>query len=118
MYVYYGDSLYQMEQYARAENIYFQAMQQRKNIIKKKSGAKPQAEKDNKDIISDIDIKYKLYLCYVKLKMYQKAIYILQTILARSRTVKVNMALGYLYKDTGQERPAIAAFKEVLRVGF
>lgn len=118
MYLYYAESLYQLEQYAKAENIFYQAFQQRKNIVKKKSGTKPHTEKDSKEIMSDVDIKFKMHLCYVKLKQYQKAVCILQSIAARSRNVKINMALGMLYKETGMERSAISAFKEVLRVSI
>jgi lipopolysaccharide biosynthesis regulator YciM len=43
----------------------------------------------------------------------------LQSIPAKSRTVRTNMALGKLYMQTGMERAAITSFKEVLRVsGF
>lgn len=119
MYLYYAESLYQLEQYAKAENIFYQAFQQRKNIIKKKSGTKPtHSEKENKEIMSDVDIKFKMHLCYVKLKQYQKAVCILQSIAARSRNAKINMALGMLFKETGMERSAVTAFKEVLRVSL
>lgn len=40
---------------------------------------------------------------------------ILQMISARLRTPKINMALGYIYRDLGMERSAITCFKEVLR---
>lgn len=113
IYIYYAESLYNLEQYAKAENIYYQAFQQRKNMLKKKTGTK--IEQTNKEIMSDIDIKFKIHLCYVKLKQYQKAICILQSISARSRNAKINMALGNLCRDSGMERSAISAYKEVLR---
>lgn len=114
MYVQYADSLFQLEQYTKAENIYFQALQQRKNIIKNKGASKP--TESVKDCTSDIEIKYKIHLCYVKLKQYQKAMNILQSVPARTRTAKINMALGNLHRDAGMERSAITCYKEVLRV--
>lgn len=51
----------------------------------------------------------------MKQKQRQQAIEVLQSIQARLRTPKINMALANLYRDTGNERPAIAAYKEVLR---
>ena len=45
-----------------------------------------------------------------------QAVSILQTIPAKQRTVKHNLALGKLYKQGDTERPAIACFKEVLKV--
>lgn len=66
-------------------------------------------------MVSDIEIKYKLHVCFVKQKQYQKAIEMLQSVPTRSRTAKINMALGNLHRDNGAERTAIACYKEVLR---
>lgn len=51
----------------------------------------------------------------MKQKQRQQAIEILQSIQARQRTPKINMALAALYRETGNERSAITAYKEVLR---
>lgn len=59
-----------------------------------------------------------MHLCYVKLHQSDEAINILQTISAKQRTAKVNMALAKLYQKVGSERPAITAYKEVLRVSY
>lgn len=127
MYVYYADSLYQLEHYSNAINIYQQALQLRKNVAKNKSsnklneGGNGKDSKDGKDggiamtQTLDIDIKYKIHLCYMKVKQYQQAMCILQSIPARLRTCKINMALGNLYRDSGMERSAITCYKEVLR---
>lgn len=112
--VYYADSLYYLEQYSQAENIYIQTLQLKKNIVKNKNATK--LNDHLKDITPDLEIKYKIYLCYIKLKQVQKALSVLQSIPARSRTVKINMALGHLYRNSGMERSAITCYKEVLRV--
>ena len=61
------------------------------------------------------DVKFQLHLCYVHHKQFGQATGILESIPAKQRTVKVNMALGRLYQQCGTERPAITAYKEVLR---
>ncbi|KAF0311903.1 Anaphase-promoting complex subunit 7 [Amphibalanus amphitrite] len=61
------------------------------------------------------DVKFQLHLCYVHHKQFGQATGILESIPAKQRTVKVNMALGRLYQLCGTERPAITAYKEVLR---
>lgn len=112
LYVYYAEALYNMQQYLAAENIYMSALQLRKYTIKTKTTSKTDGEKD---FFSDINIKYKAHLCCLKLKRPQKAIDILQSISARARPPKVNMALGNMYRDSGMERPAISCYKEVLK---
>lgn len=111
--VYYADSLYYLEKYSQAENTYIQALQLKKNIVKNKNATK--LSDHLKDITSDLEIKYKIHLCYIKLKQVQKALSVLQSIPARSRIVKINMALGHLYRNSGMERSAITCYKEVLR---
>ena len=56
-----------------------------------------------------------MHLCHLLLKQPVQALLVLQGIPAKLRSVKVNMALGKLYVMNGLERPAISAFKEVLR---
>ena len=43
------------------------------------------------------------------------AVNVLQSIVAKQRPVKVSMALGRLYQQIGMERPAVAAYREVVR---
>ncbi|CAH1963459.1 unnamed protein product [Acanthoscelides obtectus] len=113
MLLYYGDALYQTRQYQQAEHYYRQALQMRKNSLKKSKNHK--INDNHNDIPSDVDIKYKIHLCLVALKQASAAKEILQTIPARMLTPKINMALGCLYRDTGMERSALTCFKEVLR---
>lgn len=62
-----------------------------------------------------VEIRYHLHTCHLALKQPVQALLVLQGIPAKLRSVKVNMALGKLYVLNGLERPAISAFKEVLR---
>lgn len=109
--VYYAEALYNTQQYQTAESTYTTALQMRKYLLKSKN-AKVQ---EDKEFMTDIDIKYKIHLCCLKLKRPQRAIEVLQSISARNRTPKINMALGNLYRDAGMERPAISCYKEVLK---
>lgn len=113
MSLYYADSLFHLQEYVQAETVYRQILQFKKYVTKNKNTLKLQDLQN--DVISDVEIKYKIYQCCMKLKQKQNAVDILQSIQARLRTPKINMALGNLYLENGMERPAIAAFKEVLR---
>lgn len=113
LYVNYADSLYNLQNYLEAESAYMQTLQIRKYIVKAKNSIK--ITDTHKDIVSDIDLKYKLHICCIKMKQPQNAIDVLQSIAARTRTPKINMALGNLYKEAGLERSAVTCYKEVLR---
>lgn len=120
MLAYYADSLYYEQQYLLAENLYRQysrqAFQIRKNLMKNKNTNNNSTLNENQTYIyNDVEIKYKIYLCCIAQKQKKAAADILQQIAARSRTPKINMALGNLYKEIGMERSAITCFKEVLR---
>ena len=64
---------------------------------------------------SEVDIKYKLHLCYLRTNQHNLAADILQSIPAKQRTPKVYQALGRVYQQAGMERPAVTCFKEVLK---
>jgi anaphase-promoting complex subunit 7 len=110
----YGDSLYKTQQYLQAESLYRQALQMRKNLLKNKSTSNKLPE-DQNELISDVVIRFKIYRCCIALREVKAAMEMLQSIPARSRTPKINMALANLYKDGGMERSAITCYKEVLR---
>ncbi|XP_044738305.1 anaphase-promoting complex subunit 7 [Chrysoperla carnea] len=112
-YVYYADSLFYEKQYRRAEAIYRKALQFKKSILKYKGATKP--EGNQKDFIYDIDIKYNIHVCHIQMKGWEEALSVLQSIPVKQRTPKVNMALAKLWQQTGSERSAIVAYKEVLR---
>lgn len=111
--LYHADSLFNIEEYVQAEAVYRQILQLKKYMLKTKNT--PKLPDLQNDVISDVEIKYKIYQCCMKQKLKHNAIEILESIQARLRTAKVNMALGNLYLENGLERSAITAFKEVLR---
>ncbi|KAK7584052.1 hypothetical protein V9T40_005015 [Parthenolecanium corni] len=111
--IYYGEAAYTLGKYRKAEKMYSTALQYRKYLIKSK-GLTKQLE-GQKDILPDSEIKFRLHNCYLRLNMNDQAIQTLQSIPARQRTPKINMALANLYRLSGNERSAITAYKEVLR---
>jgi len=117
-----GDAFYEQRNFKKAEPLYKEAIQLRKQfkIIKKSDGSSTSPEDSQIEgklalSSSDVEIKYKLHLCYMNTNQVNQAISILQNISAKQRTVKCNLALGKLYKQADTERPAIACFKEVLK---
>lgn len=115
--IYYADSLFETQEYWQAENFYRQALQMRKNLIKSKTSSsnKIVETQPGLELISEVELKYRIYKCCYVLKQKNAAIEILQFIPPRFRTSKINMALGNLYRDEGMERSAITCYKEVLR---
>ena len=107
--------------------------QLKKHLSKVKSAS---ALKDSDEkLTSDVEIKYKLHLIYLATQEPSQvservrvcivtgdrntscfqAINILQSVPAKQRTAKSNMALGRLYQKAGMERPAVTCFREVLK---
>ncbi|CAG5075583.1 Similar to ANAPC7: Anaphase-promoting complex subunit 7 (Homo sapiens) [Cotesia congregata] len=88
IYVHCADSHFHLGEYRKAESLYKKSIQFRKFLLKSKSTAKSNNQESYKDLLSDIDIKYQIY---------------------------VNMALAKIFHDQGMERSAITTYKEVLR---
>lgn len=113
IYVYYADAHFHLGKYKRAESLYKKSLQVRKCLLKSKGATKPL--EGQKDFPTDVDIKYQIHLCLMKLKNSEEAVQVLQSIPGKQRTPKVNMALAKMYQDQGMERAAITTYKEVLR---
>ncbi|CAB4004967.1 anaphase-promoting complex subunit 7-like, partial [Paramuricea clavata] len=108
--VYYADSIYENQEYKRAEKYYQSALQLKKNLVKKKY--RPPS---STPVVSEVDVRYKIYLCQMKLKDYKSAQKTLDDIPPKQRTPQITMCLAKLYHKMGVERPAIACYKDVLR---
>ncbi|KAJ8681890.1 hypothetical protein QAD02_017682 [Eretmocerus hayati] len=113
VYVYCADSYFYLGNYKRAESLYKKSLQFRKCLLKTKNNIKPNQEGQKE--LADVDIKYQIYLCLVKMKNPQEALQVLQGVPAKQRTPKINMALAKMFQEQGMERSAIATYKEVLR---
>ncbi|XP_024892385.1 anaphase-promoting complex subunit 7 [Temnothorax curvispinosus] len=114
VYVYYADAHFHLGKYRRAETLYKKALQFRKCLLKSKGMGKPLLD-GQKDLPSDVNIKYQIHLCLVKSKNLQEALQVLQSIPGKQRTAKVNMALAKMFHEQGMERSAITTYKEVLK---
>ncbi|XP_014206498.1 anaphase-promoting complex subunit 7 [Copidosoma floridanum] len=115
VYVYCADSHFYLGKFKRAESLYKKSLQVRKCLLKSKGSSAKLNLEGRKEIVSDVDIKYQIYACLMKLKNHQEALQILQSIPGKLRTAKVNMALARMFQEQGMERSAIATYKEVLR---
>ncbi|KAF3427113.1 hypothetical protein E2986_09095 [Frieseomelitta varia] len=113
IYVYYADAHFHLGKYKRAEALYKKSLQFRKCLLKSKGATKPL--EGQKDLPTDVDIKFQIHLCLIKLKNPQEALQVLQSIPGKQRTPKVNMVLAKMFQEQGMERSAITTYKEVLR---
>ncbi|CAB3384595.1 Hypothetical predicted protein [Cloeon dipterum] len=108
--VVYGDSLLRTGHPRKAESVLEKALLLRKCILKPKG-----ATLGDYEVLLDVDIKYLIHECRVCQHDGAGAISILETVSAKARNPRVNMALGKLYAARGLERSAITAYKEVLK---
>ncbi|XP_033646823.1 anaphase-promoting complex subunit 7-like [Asterias rubens] len=117
--VYYADALFEMQEYKNAEVIYRKALQVKKVLNKSKVKGpvptQPPQSIPNDGLPSELNVRYRIYECNYHQKNYKEAIAVLQSIPAKQRKPKVNMALAKLYQRIGSERPAVTCFKEVLK---
>lgn len=68
--------------------MYKKSLQFRKCLLKSKGTPKPNQE-GQKELASDVDIKYQIYACLANLKNPQEALQVLQSIPGKQRTPKV-----------------------------
>lgn len=116
MLMYNGNSLFQQQQYRRADLVYRSALQARKSLTKTKPGTVFSNNYENlADMFPDHEIRYKLALCMEITKNHAEAATMLQSISNKQRTPKVNMLLGKLSQMLGKDANAISAYKMVLR---
>ena len=62
------------------------------------------------------DVKCMMAECHISANQSNLALSLLENVSPKSRSPRLNMMLGNLYHQTGMERPAITAYKEVLKV--
>lgn len=113
--VYYGNALYHLSEFTKAEDIYKRALLLRKAINKAKGKASNAPMTLNQDMTSDVEVKYKIFLCMLHMKQYKEAMSVLEGISTKQRSAKINLALAKLYLKSGMDRSAITSYKEVLR---
>ena len=115
--VYLADAFFDTKEFLRAESLYKEALQAKKQQQKTKKSTNTSDSKPSLECkaTSDVEVKYKMHLCYLKTNQHSLAVDILQSIPVKQRTPKVYQALGKVYQQAGMERPAVTCFREVLK---
>ncbi|GFO35932.1 anaphase-promoting complex subunit 7 [Plakobranchus ocellatus] len=108
--VYYGDALYQLGEYKKAESAYTRCLMLRKAPNKAKMKSLSSTE-----LTSEVDVQYKIYQCLHKTKQDAEALSTLESINTKKRTARVHLALAKLYLHEGRDRSAITCYKEVIK---
>ncbi|XP_076453110.1 anaphase-promoting complex subunit 7-like isoform X1 [Babylonia areolata] len=109
--VYYGNAFYQLGEYRKAVKMFKKSLLLRKAINKAKGKCGSTAQ----EILPEVEVKYRLYQCHMKLKENLDALQVLESISSKQRTGKINLALARLYQQEGRDRSALTSYKEVLR---
>lgn len=121
--VYQAEAFFHSKDYKKSEYLYDQALQVKKSLNKSKVKKEPLNrlvfKSDGKvpviDILSEVEVRYKLHLCMCYNKQPYEAILVLEDMTLKQRTPKINLALAKLHQLTGSDRSAITHYKEVLR---
>lgn len=116
MLMYNGNSLFNQQQYRRADLVFRSALQARKSLTKTRPTTVFLHYYGNlAEMFPDHEIRYKIALCMELTKNVTEAITMLQSISNKQRTPKVNMLLGKLSQRAGKYLNAVSAFKMVIR---
>ena len=99
VYMAYGDALYNMGEYKRAEGALRNALE----LL----GAPPEAPEA-------VQLRWKIAECHAHDNNYSLQLYNLTGIPASARTPQVNMALGRLYQRFGSHHDAVSCYREAL----
>jgi len=108
--VFYGDALYQLGEYKKAESVIMKCLLLRKTLNKSKIKTVSSVE-----LTSEVDVRYRMYQCMHKMKQFSEALTVLENISSKKRTARVNLALAKMYLHEGKDRSAITCYKEVIR---
>ncbi|XP_077996045.1 anaphase-promoting complex subunit 7-like [Glandiceps talaboti] len=113
--VWYGDALYEEGDCHRAEMVYKRALQIKRVLNRSRVRGVQSTNTTDPDLPNEVDVKYRIHECHCRLKRLKEAVGVLESIPAKHRTPKVNMALAKLYQKAGLDRSAITYFREVLK---
>ncbi|KAG6536248.1 anaphase-promoting complex subunit 7-like [Zingiber officinale] len=121
-----GDALYGEKEFRRALNMYKQALQHCKFISKQSmnnsrssfstsSSRSSSPSSMNGSPINENEVKFKITLCHCALNENRAALVEIEGIPPKARTLRMNLALGKLYRISRHNRSAIACYKDCLR---
>ncbi len=112
--IYYADSLFQLGQFKKAEQIYMKALHLRKNTVNKSLESKKSAA-TGMDFITEAEVKFRLQKCLRGQEKYQEAIGVIESIPVRNRSPKIKAALATLYREMGKENQATENYKDLIK---
>lgn len=110
-----GEAYYELREYRRAEVTLKEALQLKKELPKIKSSTSATSKVELDKLVSEMEVKYILHKIYLAMLKHSEALNVLQSVPAKQRTPRFNMALGSLYMRANMDRPAIPCFREVLK---
>lgn len=110
-----GDSYYHERKFRLAATHLHSALTMRKTLLRRKNPSFDWIE-NTYDQFTEVEIKYRLAVCYRELNDSNLAISTLQSIPSKSRQPKINMLLAKLqHRQSRNPSEAITAYKDVLR---
>lgn len=112
MFVYSGDSLFNLKFYRQAEQVYRNALRARKTIVKRNP---PSVYEKYIDQYTEVDMIYKIAKCFDLTNQPQQAIRMLEVVPIDHRTAKVNTLLGRLSLQTGLHTQGKEALIQAIR---
>lgn len=116
MLMYNGNSLYNDQQFRRANIVYRSALQARKSLTKKRPSTAFTTNLETLvDLFPDHDVRYRIAVCLEASKSYYEAIEMLQSIPDNIRPTKGDMLLAKLFFRVGKVASAEAMYKLALQ---
>lgn len=107
-----AEAFFESKEFRRAESILKEALYLRKHLGKTKTSSVSAPKDDLEDrLLSEVELKYKLHECYLHLQQPAEALNVLQSIPAKQKSIKCNMAVGRLFRRAGMDRQAITCFR-------
>ena len=112
VYKFQADCLFENKEFKSAHSMYTKALHLYKNAAKMKS---KQHLISLQQVVSDTELRYKMYQCSLALHNDYEALCALEDIPPKSRVPKVHYAMAKLYQQMNMEKSAIINYKEVLK---
>ncbi|XP_078168387.1 tetratricopeptide repeat (TPR)-containing protein isoform X2 [Carex rostrata] len=120
-----GDAFYGGKEYRRALSAYKQALQNCKNIPRQGSNStraslsatsrSPSPSSFSISTINENEVKFKVALCHSALNEYRSALFEMEGIASKARTLRMNLTMGKLYRISRNNRASSTCYKECLR---
>ncbi|KAJ4733772.1 Anaphase-promoting complex subunit 7 [Rhynchospora pubera] len=120
-----GDAFYGGKEYRRALSAYKQALQNCKSIPRQGGNStrtslsattrSPSPSSFSISTINENEVKFKVALCLSTLNEHRSALFEMESIPSKARTLRMNLTMGKLYRISRNNRSASTCYKECLR---